>query len=86
MCDKCGEIFSENEDDWSTFNGSLKRRREDGSRYTESVAQDACAKCTNGGKVVTPRLAIPAGADPQLYEEWLEKQAGVIQGSTVPSG
>lgn len=77
MYDKCGRIFSENEEDWSTFQGALKRRREDGSRYTESVSQDACPACTNGSTVLTPRLAIPKGADPQLYKEFLESQAGV---------
>ena len=80
MCDKCGQIFSENLEDWSTYSGTLKRRREDGTRYTESVTQDACPACTNGSTVVTPRLAIPAGADPKLYEEWLEGQAGVKGG------
>ena len=84
MCDKCGQIFSENAEDWSTYQGSMKRRREDGSRYTESVTQDACPACTNGTTVLTPRLAIPSGADPKLYEEWLESQAGVVPANTVP--
>jgi hypothetical protein len=88
MCDKCGTIFSENLEDWSTYSGTMKRRREDGSRYTESVTQDACPACTNGGGAVSPRLAVtaPAGADPKLYEEWLEQQAGVIQGSVEHAG
>jgi hypothetical protein len=86
MCDKCGQIFSENEEDWSTFSGALKRRREDGSRYTEQVSQDACPKCTNGSAVVTPRLAIPAGADPQLYSEYLEQQAGVTRPEASDAG
>jgi hypothetical protein len=76
MCDKCGQIFSENAEDWSTYQGALKRRREDGSRYTESVTQDACPACTNGNTVLTPRLAIPK-ADPALYQEFLEKEAGL---------
>jgi hypothetical protein len=80
MCDKCGTIFSENAEDWSTFSGSLKRRREDGTRYTEQVTQDACPGCTNGDTVLTPRLAIPKGADAKLYEEFLEHQAGVERG------
>ena len=83
MCDKCGQIFSENAEDWSTYQGTLKRRREDGSRYTESVTQDACPTCTNGNTVLIPRLAIP-NADPKLYQEWLEQQAGVVQGSVMP--
>jgi hypothetical protein len=79
MCDKCGTIFSENDEDWSTFTGALKRRREDGTRYTEQVTQDACPACTNGSHAVTPRLAItvPKGADPELYEEFLRHQAGL---------
>ena len=58
MCDKCGQIFSENEEDWSTYSGSRKRRREDGSRYTETIVQDACPPCTNGDTVIKPRLGI----------------------------
>jgi hypothetical protein len=76
MCDKCGTIFSENEEDWSTFSGTMKRRREDGSRYTESVAQDACSKCTNGNTVLTPRLAIPGKPDPARIKT-LEQELGI---------
>lgn len=79
MCDKCGRIFSENEEDWSTFSGARKRRREDGSRYTESIDQDACPECTNGATVVTPRLALrPGQAD---YEKImrLEAEAGITK-------
>ena len=64
MCDKCGDIFSENEEDWSTFSGSVQRRRENGSRYTETVNQDACPGCTAGRTVVKPRVAITAPAFP----------------------
>jgi hypothetical protein len=80
MCDKCGQIFSENAEDWSTYSGSLKRRREDGSRFTEQVTQDACPKCTNGDTVLTPRLAIPAGVDKALYQQFLEREAGIKDG------
>jgi hypothetical protein len=68
MCDKCGNIFSENEEDWSTYSGTMKRRREDGSRYTESVTQDACPPCTNGPEVVKPRLAVTAAPFPETAE------------------
>lgn len=65
MCDRCGNIFSENAEDWSTFTGAVKRRREDGSRYTEQVSQDACPSCTAGNPPVTvPRVAITAEAAP----------------------
>lgn len=90
MCDKCGQIFSENEEDWSTFSGSRKRRREDGSRYTETIDQDACPACTNGSRPVHPRLAAQMldskPADPELYREWLETQAGVVPGTVVDGG
>lgn len=66
MCDKCGTIFSENDEDWSTFSGTIKKRREDGSRYTETVTQDACSACTGGSQPVTPRVqAIGAAPFPE---------------------
>lgn len=89
MCDKCGNIFSENEEDWSTFSGTVKRRREDGSRYAETVTQDACSKCTGGTQVMTPRVALGAApfpdpaapaprADPVRTAE-LERELGMNQ-------
>jgi hypothetical protein len=64
MCDRCGNIFSENDLDWSTATGTKQRRRENGTRYTEQTTIDQCASCTNGGPAVTiPKLptAIAAG-------------------------
>lgn len=83
MCDKCGQIFSENEEDWSTFSGSRKRRREDGSRYTETIVQDACPPCTNGDTVIKPRLAIPEGRPDYGKIAALETELGV--GDTKPA-
>lgn len=54
MCDKCGNIFSENEDGWSTFSGTRLKRDSDGFKRAESVVQDACAKCTNGMFTTSP--------------------------------
>lgn len=65
MCDKCGNIFSENEDGWSTFSGTVQRRRDDGTVKPETMSQDACAACTSGVRPVAPRLAIPAQATAQ---------------------
>jgi hypothetical protein len=98
MCDKCGDIFSENDEDWSTFSGSVQRRRENGSRYTETVNQDACPPCTAGTKPVKPRVAIaapfPAEHDPVPlgkpdYERIaeLEAEAGITPApASVTSG
>lgn len=77
MCDKCGRIFSENEEDWSTFSGARKRRREDGSRYTEQIDQDACPECTNGQHPVTPRLALRPGQPDYAKIATLEAETGI---------
>lgn len=47
MCDNCGNIFSENDEGWTTFSGSRSRKREDGSRYVENTIKDACSPCSN---------------------------------------
>lgn len=47
MCDRCGRIFSENADDWSTFSGSRRVRNKETGQYTRvDVDQDACPRCT----------------------------------------
>jgi len=48
MCDNCGTIFSVNAEDWTTFNGT-RRRRDPISReyFSESVVKDYCPKCSN---------------------------------------
>lgn len=66
MCDKCGAIFSENEEGWSTFTGARKMKAGRSSEYQEA-AQDACPSCSNVmfGEPVTPRvqLAPPSRAE-----------------------
>ena len=95
MCDRCGNIFSENEEDWSTFSGTILRRRENGSRYNETVNQDACGRCTAGAQPVAPRLAIPVqpaeahstvkpGHPDYARIAELERENGLIP--TVPDG
>jgi hypothetical protein len=73
MCDRCGNIFSENSEDWSTFNGTIMRKDDSGRRVSETVVQDACGQCTNGKSAPAPRLAIQGRYDPektaQLEEE-----------------
>lgn len=92
MCDKCGYIFSENAADWSTFSGSVQRQREDGSRYFETIQQDACPECTAGARPTAPRLAIPSQpAAPRISDgkpdydriAELERQNGIGQAATV---
>lgn len=57
MCDRCGNIFSEREDGWSTFSGTRMNRDDHGRMRDVSEQMDSCPKCTTGG-VLTPRLAI----------------------------
>lgn len=97
MCDRCGNIFSENAEDWSTFTGAVKRKREDGSRYTEQIVQDACPSCTAGTPPATvPRVALTAEAAPfpppgppapghydPLYTRELEHELGMDQPATT---
>lgn len=65
MCDQCGNIFSENSEGWTTFSGSRQRRREDGSRFTETITQDACVSCSNRfqepPKALSPKSPEEAG-------------------------
>ena len=59
MCDRCGSIFSENEDGWVTMSGA-QRRRDDrtGEVKTVTVQQDQCAACTSRTLApVRPELA-----------------------------
>lgn len=46
MCDRCGKIFSENAEDWSSFTGMRRTRDASGRRDYEEIAQDACPACT----------------------------------------
>jgi hypothetical protein len=57
MCDQCGVVFSENEDNWSSVAG--QRRIVDqvtGKASLENVQQDRCGDCTTIG--MSPRPPI----------------------------
>ena len=56
MCDKCGTVFSENEDGWSTFTGTRVTRDDDGRTRTLTIQQDSCGNCTNGMFQVKPKV------------------------------
>jgi hypothetical protein len=46
MCDRCGEIFSEREEGWSTFTGTTRKRDDNGLWLNQSDTLDSCASCT----------------------------------------
>lgn len=63
MCDRCGTVFSERADDWSTYSGSRRRRnKETGQIENISDTLDACPECTElqFGAMARPELASTA--------------------------
>lgn len=69
MCDKCGRVFSVNEEGWQHFSGSSHSKDERGRPVTSDVEMDVCSLC-----IVTPvqfpaRSAIVPGPDWQLPPE-----------------
>lgn len=61
MCDKCGTIFSESAQGWSTYTGTRITRDENGRQKNTTQVMDMCPMCSAGETVLEPRLAI-AGA------------------------
>lgn len=67
MCDRCGTIFSENAEDWSTFSGVRRIKDKATGRYVnDEIQQDACPRCT--AKIYEPvgMAAIQNGVDDRL--------------------
>jgi len=79
MCDRCGTIFSENSEDWSTYQGSIKKKGDRGRGDWETVALDACAACTRpfSGELPVPRLAVPEGKYDPAKTAALEQELGI---------
>lgn len=47
MCDRCGTVFSERADNWTTFTGSRTRRNaETGKTEILSETMDSCPECS----------------------------------------
>lgn len=67
MCDKsgCGDLFSENEEGWSTAVNTVQKRRENGTRYGEQQQIDLCPSCASGGPPAKPRIATAITAGDQ---------------------
>lgn len=57
MCDKCGQIFSENADGWETFTATKRIHAEERPRV---VQLDACPDCSFMGNV-EPRVKAVMG-------------------------
>jgi uncharacterized protein YbbK (DUF523 family) len=63
MCDRCGEVFSEREDGWTTMTGTTMRRDEKGDMKRTTEQLDACPGCSAGSGVPRPTIReLQAGA------------------------
>jgi hypothetical protein len=82
MCDRCGTIFSERADGWSTFSGTTRKRDPETGKFdTVSDTLDSCPECTE--MLTSPPVARPVaqlGTRPQ-YE-----RPGVTGGQAAAAG
>lgn len=46
MCDRCGTVFSERAENWSTFTGTTRRKDADGGWKNVTDSLDSCPECT----------------------------------------
>lgn len=46
MCDKCGTVFSENEDGWQTFTATTTKYDDSGQARQIQQRLDACPSCS----------------------------------------
>jgi hypothetical protein len=70
MCDKCGEVFSERADGWSTFTGAVRMRDPNtGRAIMREESLDACPDCSElmTGSTAVPSPITPGGAQ-RRYE------------------
>jgi hypothetical protein len=55
-CDKCGRIFFENEENWSTGSGTQFYTDDRGKRQSREVQEDRCGTCNGTPVTVQPNL------------------------------
>ena len=58
MCDRCGNIFSEREDGWTSMTGTTMRRDSEGRLKSTTEQLDACPSCSVGREIPRPTVAI----------------------------
>jgi ferredoxin len=79
MCDRCNEIFSENEDGWQTFTATTMKEDENGVSRPISMAMDACPSCAMIPKkqYEKEQKALAAGKEQEARIAKLERQVGL---------
>lgn len=61
MCDRCGRIFSENEEGWTSFTGTrLVRDPQTKRRIPEATQADMCSTCSDVAAQATRPVLEPA--------------------------
>jgi hypothetical protein len=81
MCDRCGDIFSERGEGWSTFSGATRKKDDNGQWITQSDTLDSCPTCTElmtAPPQVRPVPALGSGVQ-HSYEH--EQPAAAAPGS-----
>lgn len=70
MCDRCGTVFSERAEDWSTYTGTVMRRNKTtGQVERVSDELDACPECTELQMMGPQRPELATTASPRYEPE-----------------
>ena len=64
MCDKCGQMFSELESGWQTYEATTIEDLQTGERKRVTRAMDACASCAMVPITRTQRMEAALGIGP----------------------
>lgn len=74
MCDRCGTVFSERAENWSTFTGTTRRKTATGEWQNVTDSLDSCPECSE--LMTAPqRPAIAQTVSPR-YEPGTEAKSG----------
>jgi hypothetical protein len=79
LCDKCGEVFSENENGWQTFTATTMQEDENGVMTEVKQALDACPACAMipKRKFEREQKALEEGKETEARIARLERETGL---------
>lgn len=82
MCDRCNEIFSENEAGWQTFTAATMVEDENGVMKAVNMAMDACPACAMVPKkqYEKEQKALAEGKEQEARIAKLEREVGMKDG------
>lgn len=81
MCDRCNQIFSENEEGWQTFTAATMVEDEHGVMKAVNMAMDACPSCAMVPKkqYEKEQKALAEGKEQEARIAKLEREVGMNQ-------